>query len=119
MAAFLIHLEIYVIIINSLPIPSLDGYGVIEPWLPNEIQTRLRKSSKYGILFLFMVLWFVAPVGKFFGSLSNSIAQIIGVPLEAIGVGFALFNRASGIFLLATIAIIFLIRRVMQKPHEL
>ena len=118
MAAFLIHLEIYVIIINSLPIPSLDGYGVIEPWLPNEIQTRLRKSSKYGILFLFMVLWFVAPVGKFFSSLSNSIAQIIGVPLEAIGVGYALFNLASGIFLLANIAIIILIRRITQKPHE-
>ena len=40
MAAFLIHLEIYVIIINSLPIPSLDGYGVIQPWLPNEMQAR-------------------------------------------------------------------------------
>lgn len=118
MAAFLIHLKIYVILIN-LPIPSLDGYGAIQPWLPNEIQAQLRNFSKYGILFLFMVLWFVAPLGKFFGSLSNSIAQIIGVPLEAIGVGFALFNRASGIFLLATIAIIFLIRRVMQKPHEL
>lgn len=65
-----------------------------------------------------MVLWFVAPVGKFFGSLSNSIAQLIGVPLEAISVGFALFNRASGILLLATIAIIVLIRRVTQKPHK-
>ncbi len=116
--AFLIHLEIYVIIINSLPIPSLDGYGVIQPWLPNEMQARLRKFSKDGILFLFMVLWFVAPVGKFFGSLSNNIAQLIGVPLETISVGFALFNRASGILLLATIALIFLIRRVRQKPHE-
>lgn len=56
---------------------------------------------------------------EFFGSLSNSIAQLIGVALETIGVGFALFNRASSIFLLATIAIIFFIRRVMQKSHEL
>lgn len=98
MAAFLIHLEIYLILINSLPIPSLDSYGVIQLWLANEIQTRLRKFSKYEILFLFMVLWFVAPVGKFFGSLSNSIAQLISVPLETTSVGFALFNRHLGFY---------------------
>ena len=41
--AFLIYLQIFVVIINSLPIPSLDGYGVIEPWLPSGLQLRLRK----------------------------------------------------------------------------
>lgn len=37
MAAFLIHLEIYLIVINFLPIASLDGYGVIQPYLADEI----------------------------------------------------------------------------------
>ena len=65
-----------------------------------------------------MVLWFVALVGKFFGSLFNSIAQLIGVPLETITVRLALFKRTSRILLLATIPIVFLIGRVKHKPHE-
>ncbi len=116
--AFLIYLEIYVTIINSLPIPSLDGYGVIEPWLPSEFQLRLRRFSQSALLFLFTLLWFVKPIGRFLGDLSTSIAQTLGVPVEMIGVGSALFNRLSGILLIATIGIIFIIRRLTRKPQE-
>lgn len=113
--AFLIYLEIYVTIINSLPIPSLDGYGVIEPWLPQQVQAQLGKLSKYGILFLFMLLWFVQPVSRFFGELSASIASFIGVPVEMIGVGSSLFHRTAGILLLVAVGIIFIIRRLTRK----
>lgn len=113
--AFLIYLEIYVTIINSLPIPSLDGYGVIEPWLPHKVQTQLNKFSKYGILFLFGMLWFVQPVSRFFGELSTSIASFIGVPIEMIGVGSTLFHRTAGILLLAAVGIILIIRRLTRK----
>ncbi len=116
--AFLIYLEIYVTIINSLPIPSLDGYGVIEPWLPQKVQTQLGKFSKYGILFLFGMLWFVQPISRFLGDLSITIASFVGVPVEMIGAGSSLFHRAAGILLLAAIGIIFLIRRMIRKPHE-
>ena len=116
--AFLIYLEIYVTIINSLPIPSLDGYGVIEPWLPQQVQAQLGKFSKYGILFLFGMLWFVQPVSGFLGGLSASIASFIGVPIEMIGEGSSLFHRSAGILLLAAIGIIFLIRRLTRKPHD-
>ena len=116
--AVLIYLEIFVVIINSLPIPSLDGYGTIEPWLPEQVQSHLRKFSKYGILFLLMLLWVVKPVSRFLGNLSATLAQNLGIPRETIGIGFALFSQFAGILLLATIGIIFLIRRLTQKPHQ-
>lgn len=116
--AFLIYLQIYVTIINSLPIPSLDGYGVIEPWLPQQVQAQLGKFSKFGILFLFGMLWFVQPISRFLGNLSASIASFFGVPVEMIGEGSSLFHRAAGILLLAAIGIIFIIRRLTRKTHE-
>lgn len=116
--ACLIFLQIYVIIINSLPIPSLDGYGVIEPWLPRKIQSQLAKYSTTGFILLFMLLWFVKPVGLFFGNASTTIAQSLGVPSIAIAAGFALFSKSSGILLITVIGIIFLVRRIMRKPHE-
>lgn len=116
--AFLIYLQIYVTIINSLPIPSLDGYGVIEPWLPQQVQAQLGKFSKFGILFLFGMLWFVQPISRFLGNLSASIASFFGVPVEMIGEGSSLFHRAAGILLLAAIGIIFIIRRLTRKTNE-
>lgn len=116
--ACLIFLQIYVTIINSLPIPSLDGYGVIEPWLPRKIQRQLAKYNNYGFVFLFILLWFVKPVNLFLGDTATAIAQWLGVPDIAIAAGFALFQKSSGILLITAIGVIFIIRRFMQKPHE-
>lgn len=115
--AFLIFLDIYVVLLNSLPIPPLDGYGVIEPWLPREIQTQLRKFGKNGIIFLFLLLWWVKPLNLFLGQSTASIAQFFGVPSSAMAQGFILFHKSSSILLVAAIGVILLIRRVMQ-PHE-
>jgi tetratricopeptide (TPR) repeat protein len=117
--ACLIFLQIFVIIINSLPIPSLDGYGVIEPWLPPEIQVRLNKISNQLLLFLFMLLLIVKPFSLFLGSLSTTIAESIGVPASAIFVGFRFFSQSSSILLISLIGLLFLIRRLTRKPHEI
>jgi tetratricopeptide (TPR) repeat protein len=116
--ACLIFLEIYVIIINSLPIPPLDGYGVIEPWLPDSMQLSLRKFSKGGIFFLFMILWFVEPLNQALGNFSFSIANLLGISPTAIAEGFGLFRGSSGILLIAVLGVGLLVRRLRQKPYE-
>jgi tetratricopeptide (TPR) repeat protein len=116
--ACLIFLEIYVIILNSLPIPPLDGYGVIEPWLPQNIQIRLRKFSRVGIFFLFMLLWIVEPLNRFLSELSFSIARVLGISSRAIAEGFENFQGASGLLLITALAVGLLIRRLLRKPHE-
>src|SRR5262245_22065966 len=35
-------------VLNLLPIPGLDGYGAIEPWLPSEIRATLSRFKQYG-----------------------------------------------------------------------
>lgn len=116
--ACLVFLQIYVVLFNSLPIPPLDGYGAIEPWLPGETQLKLRKIAGPGILFIFMMLWTVAPITRLFGESAFAIAQLLGVPREPISAGFAAFHQSSGVLLVAAIAIMWLSRRIRQKPQS-
>ncbi|MGB3492017.1 MAG: site-2 protease family protein [Elainellaceae cyanobacterium] len=60
--ALLIALDVYVTLFNLLPIPPLDGYGIIEPWLPSSLQRKVRNSGIPWIFVLFGVLWFVPPL---------------------------------------------------------
>lgn len=116
--AFLIFLQIYVIIINSLPIPSLDGYGVIEPWLPRKIQKQLAKYSGSGFIVLFILILFFKPVNLLFSKFSDKIAQFVGVPSAAIAAGFDLFNKYSVVVLVAAIGVILLIRKIERELYD-
>ena len=44
-AAILVLFQVVAVILNSLPVPPLDGYGVIEPWLPNVIRAAVNRSG--------------------------------------------------------------------------
>lgn len=116
--AFLVYLEVFVVIINLLPIPSLDGYGIIEPWLPPEIQTKLRKFAQYGIFVLFALVWFVEPFGSFLSNLAFDITETLGIPLSMIGLGYNLFNKWASILLVGAILVAIVVRKLMQKPHD-
>lgn len=116
--AFLTYLEIYVVILNLLPIPGLDGYGIIDPWLPPEIQERSRKFGQYGIWVLFALLWFVEPFNNLLGGSAFSISQMVGIPSRMVGVGYFLFNEWAKVLLVAAIVVVLLVRQVTKKQHE-
>jgi len=86
--ACLITLTIHVAIINLLPIPPLDGYGIIQPWLPKNIQNKLQQFSSVGIFILFGILKFVPFLGGFLLIISGLIAQLLGVPLSLVLMGY-------------------------------
>lgn len=115
--AFLISLEIYVVLLNLLPIPPLDGYGIIEPWLPAQIQNQLRRFGNYGMTTLFILLWFLPPFNLSLWGLSFRIGETLGIPMTMIVTGSQLFKTSSGILLLIGIGVILLGRRLMS-PHE-
>ncbi|MBD3560542.1 tetratricopeptide repeat protein, partial [Planktothrix sp. FACHB-1355] len=116
--AFLIYLEVYVVILNLLPIPGLDGYGIIDPWLPPEIQERSRKFGQYGIFVLFVLLWFVEPFNRLLGEGAFSISQMLGIPSQMVGMGYRLFNEWAKVLLVVAIVIAIAVRQLTKKPHE-
>ena len=50
------------VILNMLPVPGLDGFGIIRPWLPYSIQYSAMRFATVGVYGVFIALWFVAPV---------------------------------------------------------
>jgi Zn-dependent protease len=74
--AFLGFIEVIALVLNLLPVPGLDGYGIIRPWLPYSLQGFANQYGQLGILAVFAVLWFVAPVS---GAFFQSIFQITGI----------------------------------------
>lgn len=90
--AFLAFLQATALILNLLPIPGLDGFGVIRPFLPIEWNPAIRKFEGLAMVGLFLLI-FLSPVGGrlLFGG-GTSLATALGVPLDAIRQGFADFR---------------------------
>jgi tetratricopeptide (TPR) repeat protein len=109
--AFLILLEIASVLLNLLPFPPLDGYGIIEPWLPRKTQIKLNKFSQYGIWIIFALLWYVQPLNQLFWNWTYTISDFLGVPPQMAGQGYNLFREQSNILILGLVGCLWLFRR--------
>lgn len=80
--SFLLVLQIYAILLNLIPVPPLDGYGVIAPFLNPVIREQMERMRGYAIFILFLVLWYVPFVGSFIWMIVFLISSILGVDLN-------------------------------------
>ncbi|MFH8792937.1 site-2 protease family protein [Streptomyces sp. NPDC017941] len=76
--AFLALLQVTAAILNSLPVPGLDGYGVIEPWLPSAVRRQVEPFAPFGLLAVFGVLW-IPEVNHAFFDAVDAILRGLGV----------------------------------------
>src|SRR5712692_5539788 len=67
--AFLGFMLVVSVLLNLLPIPGIDGFGMLRPWLPYSLQAVSARYSQLAIIGLFIVLWNVAPArDAFYGA---------------------------------------------------
>jgi Zn-dependent protease len=64
--AFLGFIEAVAIVLNLLPVPGLDGFGIIRAWLPYSYQDLANRVGGIGLIAVFAVLWYVAPIRDVF-----------------------------------------------------
>ncbi|MDN0194608.1 site-2 protease family protein [Streptomyces sp. S.PNR 29] len=76
--AFLALLQVTAAILNFLPVPGLDGYGVIEPWLSYGIRRQVEPFAPFGLLFVFALLWVPSVNGAFFDVI-DAILRALGI----------------------------------------
>ncbi|MCX5201597.1 site-2 protease family protein [Streptomyces sp. NBC_00237] len=76
--AFLALLQVSAALLNFLPVPGLDGYGVIEPWLSYGIRRQIEPYAPFGLLFVFALLW-VPEVNRVFFDVIYAITGGLGV----------------------------------------
>jgi Zn-dependent protease len=76
--SYLALLQFAAFLLNILPVPGLDGWGAIEPWLSYKAQAFGAKARPWAPLILFAVLIGLRPVGAAFWDLTSSIFSAVG-----------------------------------------
>jgi Zn-dependent protease len=76
--SFLALLQVFAFVLNILPIPGLDGWGAIEPYLSPEAQRFGAKARPWAPLILFAALIGIRPIGDAFSRLAFNVLSLIG-----------------------------------------
>lgn len=121
--AFLVFLNLYVMLLNLLPIPPLDGYRILEPWLPEKVQRQFRNFGLIGLIILFVLLFNFPPLSRTLFNCSFQIGMLLGVDPVAANTGRMYFefssNRLILSILLLSLALPILWRAVKLRKHFL
>ncbi|MFF0381351.1 site-2 protease family protein [Streptomyces sp. NPDC004286] len=89
--AFLALLQVTAAILNFLPVPGLDGYGVIEPWLSDGIKRQVEPIAPFGLLIVFALLW-VPSVNQAFFDVIYTLLSALGVDGAFSDCGYYLYR---------------------------
>jgi Zn-dependent protease len=89
--AFLMFLQTTASVLNLLPVPGLDGYGILEPWLPAHWRRGARLVAPYGMLIVFALLW-EPRINYWFFAVVRTVTTFLGVPWDAVAWGDHLFR---------------------------
>lgn len=90
--AFLAYLQATALILNLLPIPGLDGFGVIRPFLPDPDARWLRQAEGLAMVAFFLLVFMNPTAGALLFGTGARIAAAVGVPTDAVAEGFRNFR---------------------------
>lgn len=76
---FLLLLQISAIMLNLIPVPPLDGFQAIAPWLPSETRAQMFANSNMSQWILFLALWYVKPLNDIFWEIAFRVSALLGV----------------------------------------
>ncbi|HZE01569.1 MAG TPA: site-2 protease family protein [Pseudonocardiaceae bacterium] len=83
--SYLALVQVLAFVLNILPVPGLDGFGVIEPYLPARARRFAGSLGWYAPLLLFVLIIGVPAVGNaLFGASFAVFAALGGDPLTAV-----------------------------------
>jgi len=77
--SFLFVLQVWAIFFNLIPLPGLDGYGVIEPFLNPAIQMQMERIRPYAIWVLILAVWYLPFFNDFLWTGIYILSAILGV----------------------------------------
>jgi Zn-dependent protease len=89
---FVLQLQISSLILNLLPVPPLDGFQAIAPWLPEEPREKLYAASNQTIWIVFLALWFIPPLDSAFWNVVYFFSDLLGVDPYVGHVGWKAFR---------------------------
>jgi Zn-dependent protease len=81
--------EAIAVLLNLLPVPGLDGFGIIAPWLSREAQMAVRPFYNYGVLILFFLLLTVQSLNNAFFSAVFNLLQFLHFNIVSVYEGYS------------------------------
>jgi Zn-dependent protease len=94
--AWLIVIEVCALLLNLLPVPPFDGFGIISAGLSWEARARASAFGVFGILIVFFLLW-QGPVANVFWGAVFTVAGWAHVPGLLASLGHAQMMLFSGL----------------------
>lgn len=88
---FLALLQIHVLLFNLLPIPPLDGFNILGPWLPLGVQRAAQALGGLGFFLIFMLFRANSPLSDYFFEATVYLANLLQLPLEVAYFGYQQF----------------------------
>jgi Zn-dependent protease len=90
--ALLAMFQITSLLLNLLPIPGFDGWGILEPYLPQEVRDFGYRAAAFAQIAAVLLFLNVPQVGDAFFRLVGLIADLIGLDLGLAFAGLQLFQ---------------------------
>jgi Zn-dependent protease len=79
---FLTLIQISAVIFNLIPIPPLDGFGIVSPWLPDGLRQQMMMFGNLLFFVLLFVLWNDNPFTQAFWTQVYESAALLRLPFE-------------------------------------
>ncbi|MDZ4370390.1 MAG: site-2 protease family protein [Phenylobacterium sp.] len=89
--AMLAFLQAMALILNLLPLPGLDGFNAIRPFLPESWGPALRKADALALVILLAAVFLIPGFSALLFGGAASLAAALGVPLAAMQQGWDAF----------------------------
>lgn len=90
--ALLAYLQITSLVITLLPVPPLDGFGILAPYLPASILNMVGRLGEWGFALLCFLLLVPNPVGTGLWALMNILSRWFGIDPSLASLGLNLFR---------------------------
>ena len=79
-------------ILNLLPLPGLDGFGAIRPFLPQSWGPALRRIEGGAMIVVLLALFFLPGVSNALFEAASAVVGAFGIPAEAWISGYKTFH---------------------------
>lgn len=89
--SYLALVQVLAFLLNILPVPGLDGFGALEPWLSQPARELAQRVRPWAPLALFAVLFLLQPVARVFFAIGSVLFMALGGDAEAARYGYAQF----------------------------
>ena len=90
--AFFVRLQFIAAILNLVPLPGLDGFGIIEPHLSPSLLAKIEPYRGYTFILLFVLVSQSQVASDLIFGNASKITEAFGAPEGLIGLGRGLFQ---------------------------